>query len=147
MLIASVSHITNFLCRTYMRPNISPELLSQETDTLHAAILEQLGSRSLLATTIHFRHDVFHNLFYGAGTASQTKGHILLQKCAFPQDWDQLVDKLGDGVKVVFPIKMRPFLSRSQKNHTLNGRRIEQIPCYLIEKLSISCLKQAISIL
>jgi hypothetical protein len=91
-----------------MRPNISLELLSQETDTLHAAILEQLGSRSLLATTIHFRHDVFRNLFYGAGTASQTKGHILLQKadlkkCAFPQDWDQLVDKLGDGVKVVFP--------------------------------------------
>jgi hypothetical protein len=39
-------------------------------------------------------------------------------RCAFPKDWDILIDKLGDGVKVAFPIKVRSFLSKSRKNHS-----------------------------
>ncbi|CAB3991825.1 Hypothetical predicted protein [Paramuricea clavata] len=42
------------------------------------------------------------------GTASENKNHTLLEKedfvrCAFPKDWDILIDKLGDGVKVAIP--------------------------------------------
>ena len=135
-------------CRAYMDPSPFSEIVSRSVDALHNAILDTLGSRRTLPTVIIFQHDVFRFLFKNMGTASVNKNHTLLEKedfvrCAFPKDWDILIDKLGDGVKVAFPIKVRSFLSKSRKNHSLCEGQIMGKAGYYIEKLSINCQKQA----
>ena len=40
-------------------------------------------------------------------------------KCSWPEKWDQVLDHLGDGIRISYPVKMRLFLGRSPKNHTL----------------------------
>ena len=117
---------------------------------MHAAILENLGSKSTLLTVIPFRHDVYRFLFNNLGAPSER--HILLAhedfcRCAFPKDWHMLIDRLGDGVKVVFPIKVRLFLCKTRKNYSLCEGKIMLKPGYDIEKLSINCQKQAISLI
>lgn len=121
-------------------------------DALHAAILENLASKSFSPTIIPFRHDVFQYLFRGKGKKSQDRGNLLLEKqdfsrCSLPIDWDRLIDNLGDGVQVEYPIKARLFISQSPKNHTMSKEKaIISSPRYYIEKLSINCKKQALSL-
>ena len=65
----------------------------------------------------------------------------------FPNDWDKLLDSLGDGVKVAFPIKAHLFISRSPKNHTVSkDKAIISSPRYHVEKLSINCRKEPFSV-
>ena len=100
-------------CRAYMDPSPCSEIVSRSVDALHNAILDNLGSRSTLPTVIIFQHDVFRFFIKNMGTASvnKNKSHTFEKedfvRCAFPKDWDILIDKLGDGVKVAFPIKVR----------------------------------------
>jgi len=89
-------------------------------DALHAAILENLASKSLSPTIIPFRHGVFRYLFRGKGEKSQDRGNLLLEKrdfsrCSLPIDWDRLLDSLGDGVQVEFPIKAGYLFHKAQK--------------------------------
>jgi hypothetical protein len=93
---------------------------------LACGLLEQLKSKSVLPTVIIFRHDVFNYFFKCKGEKSNDKGFILLNKedfqpCCVPDKWDRVVDFIGDGVKIDFPIKLRPFLSWSPKTHRLVG--------------------------
>lgn len=67
-------------------------------------------------------------------------------RCDFPDEWDQLIDKFGDGVKIEFPVKVRPFISQGPKSHTIKTGEIKESPRYYIEKLSVNCLKQAFSL-
>ena len=115
------------------------------------AIQENLASKSTLPTVCQFRHDVFNYLFNGKGKRDDGR-HIFLEKedfsrCTMPNEWDQVVDMLGDGVKVSFPIKARLFISQSRKTHTPIAGEIEQSPRYFIEKLSIDCMKQPFTLL
>ena len=117
------SHVKNILIhhivfsysyRTYWKPNPSKEFISSGNDALHAAILENLASRSMLPTKICFRHDVFQYLFNNKGTNSDDGRYPFLIKedfvrCMLPQQWDQLLDGLGNGAKVAFPVKTRLF--------------------------------------
>jgi hypothetical protein len=69
------------------------------------------------------------------------------RRCAFPSVWDQLVDKLGDGIKIEFPVKVRLFnISQGPKSHTMTAGEIKESSRYYIEKLSVHCLKQAFSL-
>ena len=129
----------------------STERLSDGRDALHCAILEHLKSKSTLPSIIAFRHDVFNFLFRDRGTKSNERGHILLRKedfdrCRFPLNWDRVVDGIGDGVQIDFPVKIRIFLSWGPKNHTLNGNSICSLPRYRPEKLSLSFCKTACSL-
>lgn len=129
----------------------SAESLSDGRDALHCALHEQLKSISSLPTTVAFRHDVFNFLFRDRGTKSNHREHILLSKqefdrCHFPLNWDRLVDSIGDGVKIDFPVKVRLFLSWSPKNHTLEGNSMRLLPRYRPEKLSLSFCKAACSL-
>lgn len=129
----------------------SLEIISDGRDTLHCAVLEHLKSKSSLPTTIPFRHDVFNYLFKDRGYKSNDRGYILLEKrdfdrCRFPSNWHQLVDVIGDGVQIDFPVKVRLFLSWSPKNHTLAGKTIQPLPRYCLEKLSLVFCKIACSL-
>ena len=63
-------------------------------------------------------------------------------KCSWPEKWDQVLDHLGDGIRISYPVKMRLFLGRSPKNHTLIEGGTTLLPRYYIEKLSVQCLKR-----
>ena len=135
-----------------MNPRPSQELITSGVDALHGAILENIASRSVSPTIVPFRHDVFQYLFKDKGKASKDHGYILFEKkdferCSFPREWDTLVDNLGDGLKIDFPVKVRLFVSRSPKNHTINKeKKIIPLPRYYVEKLSVNCKKEAFSI-
>ena len=118
---------------TYLNPKPSQESISSALNALHAAVLENLSSKSVSATIIPFRHDVFHYLFKGKGknkykTFIEKTINLLLEKqdfsrCTFPYDWDKLLDSLGDEGKVDFPIEARLFILRSPKKHTVSKEK------------------------
>ena len=53
---------------------------------------------------------------------------------------------IGDGLKIDFPVKLRPFLSWSPKTHMLKDGKVVVCPLYRPEKLSISICKTAFSL-
>ena len=137
--------------RSYVNPLPSSESLSDGRDALHCALLEHLKSKSTLPITFCFRHDVFNFLFKDRGTKSNDRGHRLLEKrdfdrCHFPENWYQLIDGIGDGLQIDFPVKVRLFLSWGPKSHTLVGNSIRPLPRYRPEKLSLSFCKAAFSL-
>lgn len=114
-------------------------------------ILEHLKSRSILPTTIPLRHDVFNYFFKDKETKCNERGCILLGKsdfdlCCFPNNWDRIIDQIGDGVCIDFPVKIRAYLGWGPKNHTLDGNTILPLPRYRPEKISISFCKEACSL-
>ena len=143
-------NIFPFSFRSHENPKPPTETLSDGRDLLHCALLDHLKSKSILPTCFSFRHDVFKYLFKNRGSKSNDKGHILLEKqdfyrCNFPSSWYQLVDSIGDGVEIDFPVKARLFLSWSPKNHELVGESMQLLPRYRPEKLSLSFCKKACS--
>ena len=58
-------------------------------------------------------------------------------RCNFPNGWECSVDRLGDGVKVVFPIRMRHFLGWGPKSYILVNQTLVPAKRYHQEKLSI----------
>lgn len=67
-------------------------------------------------------------------------------KCSWPQNWDQVLDHLGDGVEIVYPVKAKLMLGRSPRNHKPIEGGMQPLPRYYIEKLSIQCLKKEIAV-
>ena len=133
--------------REFLKPKPPVELVTSGIDALHAAILENISSKKHAPTIISFRHDIFRHLFYNKGTTSDYGRYILMDekdfsRCSWPEKWDQILDHLGDGVKICYPVKMRLFLGRSPKNHVLVEGGTKELPQYYIEKLSIHCLKK-----
>ena len=126
-------------------------MIQDARDSLACGILEQLKSKSMLPTVIPFRHDVFRYFFGGKGEISNERGAVLLEKsdfqiCNFPRDWDKIADSIGDGLKIDFPVKLRPFLSWSPKTYILKDGQVVVRPRYRPEKLSISICKNAFSL-
>ena len=92
--------------RKYWKRNTSNELISSGNDALHAPILENLASRWM---------------FSNKGTNSNDGRYLILTKedfvrCMLPKHWDKLLDGLGNGVKVAFPVKTRFFSVAKLKN-------------------------------
>ena len=140
-----------FLLRSFFDPRISRDDIQDATEALHCGILEHLKSKSSLSTVISFKHRHFSFIFKNKGQKSNDSGHILLEKedfsrCHFLNQWDMIVEELGDGVKIDFPVKVRLFLSWSPKNHTMAGESIVPLPRYRPEKLSLSFCKGACSL-
>jgi hypothetical protein len=53
---------------------------------------------------------------------SDDEKYIFLNKqdfsqCSWKGEWDQIVDQHGDGVRVLYPAKVKLFLGRSPLNH------------------------------
>ena len=83
---------------------------------------------------------------------SNDSGHILLEKadfqrCLSPDQWDSIINSIGDVVKIDFPVKVRLFLSWSPKTHTLTGKSIVSCPRYRPEKIVLPFVKQLVAFL
>lgn len=133
--------------RSFTNPKISKEVLEHARVCLASAILDHLKSRSVLPTVVNFRHDVFNYFFQSSGMKCGERGTILLEKkdfnfCLLPPNWNQLVDGIGDGVQIKFPVKVRPFLSWSPQNHELINGLVTRLPRYAVERISIVFLQR-----
>ena len=86
------------------------------------------------------------------GTTTDDGRYIFLNKedfvrCSWDGQRDQLLDKLGDGVRPDYPIKVRPFISQSPRNYILSDGQMKPSPRYYTERLSIHCRKQPFTVL
>ena len=137
--------------RSFNNPRLTQQEIADASEGLHIGILEQLKSKSQFPTVIAFNHTYFNFLFKDKGRKSNDSGYILFEKqdfirCHFPNGWHRLIDSIGDGVQIDFPVKVRLFLSWSPKTHSLTGESITPCPRYRPEKLSISFCKAACSL-
>ena len=94
---------------------------------------------------------MFKFLFFGKGKKAEKSRWTFYEekdfsKCAFSKNWYYRVDKHGDGMKIHFPIKMRPFLSRSAKTFEKKGESFVEAQRALMEKVSISFVNIAASL-
>lgn len=129
-------------------------MIRHGTDEIALGILRQLKTRhgnADTSTTVEVRQDVYHHLFAGKGRPSGRRGYIDMEKddfsrCNFPENWDRVADNLGDGKKVVFPIRMRHFLSWGHKTYNLVNQTLVLAMRYHQEKLSICFASTAFSV-
>lgn len=103
---------------------------------------------------MEMRHDVFNHIFRGRGRPSVKSGCILLEKnefsrCSFFKecsDWDTYVDNLGDGNRVVFPIRAKPFMSLGPQTHKGVENKLVPKPRNHLEKVILNFRKCSIAI-
>jgi len=125
---------SHFDYRYFNNPVPSMEILQENFDLLRTGIIEGLKSKITSQTlAINCRHDVFKYIFKGKGINAVEKNWQLFEKadfdkCRFPQDWDIVLDGSGDGSKIKFPVKMRCFLSWSQKYYTVKDKDLVEAP-------------------
>jgi hypothetical protein len=129
--------------------NISPkppaDAIRYGTEAIALGILKHLKLRhgnADICTSFDIRQDVYQYLLAGKGTPSERKGWTSMEKddfsrCNFPNGWEYVVDHLGDGKKVVFPIRMRHFLSWGPKSYVMASQTLAPAKRYHQEKLSI----------
>ena len=95
---------------------------------------------------VNVRHDVFKYIFKGKGSPSKKAGCVLLSKDDFSRcnffnkecnDWDEYIDSLGDGTRISFPVRAKPFLTWGPKTHKLVNGKIVSKPRYHLEKVSL----------
>ena len=131
--------------RYFFNPKPPLDIIRYGTEALGLGILKHLRSRhgnADISTIVELREDVYKYLFNGKGRQSGRRGYINMNKdnfcrCNFPNGWECSVDRLGDGVKVVFPIRMRHFLGWGPKSYILVNQTLVPAKRYRQEKLSI----------
>lgn len=145
-------NLTHDLVRHFDNPIVQPERLIRAVDTLRVSVLNKLKNGSFGDVVIDFDHDCFRKLFYGKGREANDRGYVLLEKedfvrCQLPENWDFVCDIHGDGVRVEYPFKVRPFLAKSPKTFHLIGGKLVEGQRMLIEKLSLDFIWQAVALL
>ena len=141
-----------FLSRSFQRPFIAPARLQENIDRLLLAITMKLKSKSRAPTVLSFHHDCYRFLFFGKGRPSKDGKSTMLEKddfarCNFHDLWEQCLDKLGDGVRIKFPVKIHITLGWSPKCSAVQGGILVNPPRIPLEKLTIDFVRQPFSIL
>ena len=106
-----------------------------------------LGTVRMHTFSIDFNFDIFRFLFSNKGKAPSKGKGLLYDRCDFASEyftdkWDVVLDRLGDGCKVEFPIRLRPVLKFSKKCYVRNGDgNLKQKPRTFYETLSVTVFK------
>lgn len=140
-----------FLFRTFQRPLIPQDRLQENIDRLLLAIKMKLKSKLRGPTVFHFHHDCYRYLFSNKGRTSKDGKSTMLEKndsatCNFHDLWEQCVDKIGDGVRIKFPLKMHLTLGWSPKINAVQGGTVVILPRMPVEKLVIDFVRHPFSI-
>lgn len=132
----------------FHKPKPSQEIVQHFTDRLRRELLEALSHKITEQTiSMEFRHDVFKHIFNGKGEKRKGDRNWMIyreedfSRCKFPSGWNSMYDKHGDGVKIMFPLKMRTFLSLSPKGFCNIGGSIKEMPRFYTEKISIKFVR------
>ena len=115
------------------------------------AVTTKLKAKSKNKLILDFEHDCFRYLFYGKGRQSRDNKYLLLEKndfvkCRFVDNWDVVLDRIGDGVSIKYPVKVRAFLSKSPKSFSMANGTLQESQQMLIEKLSIDFCRQPVTV-
>lgn len=108
--------------RFFKNPVLEEAVIFSEVAVLRIAVEQHLKSKSRLPVTITLRGDVYKVLFRNKGSM-QAGWHLSTKedfpaKC-FPLFWDHFADSCGQGIKVIYPIKVRHFISWSLKKYNV----------------------------
>ena len=57
-------------------------------------------------------------------------------KCRFMVNWDVIFHRIGDGVKVKYPVKVRVLLAKSPKSYNIINGTLHESRRMIIEKFS-----------
>ena len=110
------------------------------------AIERHLKSKSRLPVTLKFRRDLCCYLFKDKGDF-RDGWHILDKKAFplnhFPEFWPCLADSHDQRLKVMFPMKVRSFISWSSKKYVIRKDH-NPLPKAFQEKLSFTFIKAAL---
>lgn len=107
--------------RYYKHPKPDRNVILNEASRLRVAIAVSLkASKQRKQVSMEFREDVFQHLF-GKKGVENGQWKLLAQEefspSFFPANWHCLRDLHGQGTKVLFPMKIRHFISWSTKNY------------------------------
>ena len=110
--------------RFYDTPVPEESVLFHEATVFRIAGERHLKSKSRLAVAISLTGDVYRLLFKNKGII-QDGWHLLSQEDLparyFPSFGDHLGDSHDQGIKVMYPIKVRHFISWSSKKYSVEG--------------------------
>ena len=111
----------------------------------------KLKAKSRSKVILDFEHDCFRYLFNGKRRRSRDNKYLLLEKndfvrCKFLENWDVILDRIGDGVSIKYPVKVRAFLTKSPKSFTFTNGTLQESQQMLIEKLSIDFSPQPVTV-
>ena len=84
------------------------------------AVTTKLKAKNKNKLILDFENDCFRYLFYRKGRQSRDNKYLLLEKndflkCEFVDNWDVVLDRIGDGVAIKYPVKVRVFSQSHQK--------------------------------
>ena len=105
--------------RKYNNPSPSEEIILEGITRLKGAIERSLsaGSIRLNKFTVEFRLDVLQVVFGNKTVFQQTDFPPHL----FQGQWTASYSRIGDGCKILFPIKMKGSLKWSKQNYMISG--------------------------
>lgn len=124
--------------------------LQANIDYLLHNITAKLKSKSRAPLSFCFEHDCFRFLFGGKGTLSRDGKSFMLKKgdflgCNFFNNWDQCLDRNGDGVIIQFPLRVTLVLSFSPSVTVFQDEKLVKQPRMPIEKLKIVFFRKPFS--
>ena len=110
---------------------IAQDRLEKAAATFSEAVLGLLKRKSTclqLSANIHIDHDIMRYVLNNKGQMSPDNKFMLHNrddfiKLGLPCFWDYYLDELGQGQKVIFPIKLRLKLGYSSKRFVIDGRQ------------------------
>ena len=142
-------------CRSYDHPEPSIQCIDECCLAFHTAVSQGLKSLGVDAHIyIPFRLDVWRYLTTDKIREANGSGPYLLEKIDFqsffssPNHWYYVLNQHGEGAAVDFPMKVKPFLSKSgAKNFIVdNNGTLCKAPISYVEKISIYFVKRACNV-
>lgn len=135
--------------RTYTNPHPENRCILDCVSNFVSAVSAslKLGTVRLCKFSVEFRLDVFKFLFDGKGTtSSRTAGKLYnrgdFDSKYFPEGWNTVCDKLGDGCEIEFPVQMdihikygpKCYLKDSEGSFSLKPRSFSEVVIVTISK-------------
>ena len=108
--------------RLFNHPQPEKRVILDNVSNLVSAINKSLslGTVRMHTFSVDFNFDVFRILFSNKGRTPSKGQGLLYDKSDFAseffhKDWDIVLDRLGDGCRVEFPVQLRPVIKYSKK--------------------------------
>ena len=142
------------LYRSYSHPAVSGDRLERAAVIFSEAVLSLLKSKSVrlrFTETVCIDHDIIRFVLKNKGRASPNDKFMLYDKEDFlnfglPQFWNYYLDALGQGVKVLFPIKIKMKLGFTSTRFVVNeDGLLDKAPLTPLEKVVIVINRRACS--
>lgn len=139
-----------FFLRSYGKPDVDPKRIQESCDALHVAVQQGLKNSGVdVKVYVPFQLDVWRHL---TSNKQSVTGAYLFEKNDFssfilPLHWYYTLNEHGQGVRVDFPVKIRPFLAKgNSKAYVVDGEGQLQPSPRLYTEMSVYFVIRACNI-